>query len=70
MLIFEDIYKQWITSETGEFGAFSLIPRDLAGGLAIQEAGMVFVKGISGCFFNVMGFPMSKFYQELREFQQ
>jgi septum formation protein len=40
----------------------------LAGALAVQEGGMVLVKGIQGCFFNVMGFPMSRFYQELRLF--
>lgn len=42
-----------------------LIIRDHAGALAIQEAGMVMVQGIAGDYFCVVGFPMSRFYQEL-----
>jgi len=41
---------------------------DLAGGLAVQSCGMVLFKSIQGCYYNVMGFPISKFYQELKEF--
>jgi predicted house-cleaning NTP pyrophosphatase (Maf/HAM1 superfamily) len=28
------------------------------------------VKGIQGCFYNVMGFPVAKFYRELSAFCQ
>ena len=42
--------------------------RDLAGGLAVQSCGMIFVKSVIGCYNNVMGFPISSFYQELNEF--
>lgn len=49
---------------------FFYLFRDLAGGLAIQSSGMIFVKTISGCYHNVMGFPMSKFYQQLSNFLQ
>jgi len=44
--------------ETGE-------PFDKAGSYGIQEKGGMFVKGISGCYFNVMGFPMQRFSKEL-----
>lgn len=42
--------------------------RDLAGGLAVQSCGMVLFESIQGCYYNVMGFPISKFYQELKKF--
>lgn len=32
---------------------------DKAGGYAIQEAGGIIVKGIQGCFYNVMGLPLN-----------
>ncbi len=39
---------------------------DKAGAYAIQGFAGVFVKGISGSYSNVMGFPLAKFYQDLR----
>ncbi len=38
---------------------------DKAGGYAVQGLASVFIKRISGCFFNVMGFPVSDFYSNL-----
>ena len=29
----------------------------------IQDYSMIFVKNIEGCFNNVIGFPISKFYK-------
>ena len=44
-------------------------PMDKAGAYGIQDDyGAVFVSGIQGCFYNVVGFPLSKFYTTLREF--
>lgn len=44
-------------------------PFDKAGGYGIQDAmGLFGVKHISGCFYNVMGFPMARFYEELSIF--
>jgi len=42
-------------------------PYDKAGAYGIQDWSAVFVKGINGCYDNVVGFPISRFYQELRK---
>ena len=38
-------------------------PFDKAGSYAIQDWSSVFVKKIDGCFYNVVGFPLAKFYK-------
>jgi septum formation protein len=46
-------------------------PMDKAGAYGIQDDfGAVFVRRIEGCFYNVVGFPLSRFYVDLQEFQQ
>ncbi len=42
-------------------------PMDKAGAYGIQGMGSQFVKRISGCYFNVMGFPVYRFYKLLEE---
>ena len=42
-------------------------PFDKAGAYGIQGFGSQFVKKITGCYFNVMGFPISLFYKMLKE---
>lgn len=44
--------------ETGEV-------MDKAGAYGIQDKGALFVKGINGCFYNVMGLPLRRIYEEL-----
>jgi len=45
-------------------------PMDKAGAYGIQDDyGAVFVTRIVGCFYNVMGFPLSRFYSSLEAFQ-
>ena len=40
-------------------------PMDKAGAYGIQSGACKFVAGISGDYFNVMGFPVSRIYREL-----
>ena len=41
---------------------------DKAGAYAIQGLGAVFVDGIEGCYFNVVGLPLSLLADMLAEF--
>ena len=41
-------------------------PFDKAGAYGIQGLAGLFVKRIEGCYFNVMGFPLGRFYQRLK----
>lgn len=44
-------------------------PYDKAGSYGIQEwIGYVAVDRVEGCFFNVMGLPLSRLYEELKKF--
>jgi septum formation protein len=42
-------------------------PFDKAGAYGIQGFGSKFVEKINGCFFSVMGFPVSLFTERLKE---
>ncbi len=44
-------------------------PMDKAGAYGIQDDyGAVFVKRVEGCFYNIVGFPLTKFYMTLQKF--
>lgn len=44
-------------------------PMDKAGAYGIQDDfGSVFVEKIAGCYYTIVGFPLSKFYQEIQKF--
>lgn len=40
---------------------------DKAGSYAIQDYSSLFVKKITGCFYNVVGFPVSEFYHRMND---
>ncbi len=42
-------------------------PFDKAGGYGIQGSASRFIKGINGCYFNVVGLPVHLFYQMAKE---
>ncbi len=45
-------------------------PMDKAGSYGIQDDwGSVFVERIEGDFYNVVGFPLNRFYREMKEFE-
>ncbi|HOW35110.1 MAG TPA: Maf family nucleotide pyrophosphatase [Candidatus Omnitrophota bacterium] len=43
-------------------------PFDKAGGFDIEGRGGVWIKRIEGCYFNVVGLPISRLYQMLKKF--
>ncbi len=43
---------------------------DKAGAYGIQDFSAIFTERINGCFYNVVGFPLTRFYLALREFNQ
>ncbi|TAK59814.1 MAG: septum formation protein Maf [Bacteroidetes bacterium] len=46
-------------------------PMDKAGAYGIQDDyGAVFVERIEGCYYNVVGFPLAKFYLVMEKFQK
>lgn len=45
-------------------------PMDKAGSYAIQGMGSAFIKGIEGCYFNVLGLPVNTIYKMLIQLNQ
>ena len=43
-------------------------PYDKSGAYGIQDFSSIFVKSINGCYFNVMGLPLSTLFQYLKKF--
>lgn len=62
------VYFKKLSSEEIEYYIDTFHPYDKAGSYGVQEwMGYVGMKRIEGCFFNVMGLPLSKLYTELEK---
>ena len=60
-----------LSAEEIQYYIENFAPYDKAGSYGVQDwMGYIGVKGIQGCFYNVMGFPIAKFYRELLAFCQ
>jgi len=57
-----DVTFQELTDEQIQYYVKYYNPLDKAGSYGIQDWFAVCVKKIDGCFYNVMGMPLSKFY--------
>ena len=55
-----------LTDEEIESYIATYEPMDKAGAYGIQGYGAQFISKVNGCYFNVMGFPIHKFYDMLR----
>ena len=57
--LFDDEIKEYVDSGS---------PMDKAGAYGIQDDfGAVFVKKITGCYYNVVGLPLTKIYESLKK---
>ena len=61
-------FRDLSAAEIAEYVA-SGSPMDKAGAYGIQDDyGAVFVERVEGCFYNVVGFPLTRFYLDLKKF--
>ena len=71
-LVFSDttkVYFKKISLAEIQFYVTNFKPLDKAGSYGIQEwIGLIGVDKIKGSYFNVMGFPVHKFYKEILKF--
>jgi len=63
-----EVYIDDLTTEEIEYYIKSYQPFDKAGGYGVQDwIGVTHVSKLKGCYYNVMGFPMPRFYKELKK---
>ncbi len=63
------VYFEKLSEDEIDYYINNYSPFDKAGSYGIQEwLGYIAVKKIKGSFFNVMGFPVHKFYKEMMKF--
>ena len=64
-----DVYFKELTTNEIEYYIENFKPFDKAGAYGIQEwLGFIAVQKLTGSYFNVMGFPVHKFYKEIMKF--
>ncbi|MCS7385884.1 MAG: Maf family protein [archaeon GB-1867-005] len=61
------VYMRKMTRKEIEMYVKSREPFGKAGGYAIQGLGALLIDKIDGCFFNVVGLPISKLYEMLKQ---
>src|SRR5688500_6901089 len=62
------VFRKLTAAQIGEYVA-KVHTLDKAGAYAIQEHGEMIVEKVNGSFFNVVGLPLERLEQELREWQ-
>jgi septum formation protein len=63
------VFFRALSDEEIEYYVKHFCPMDKAGAYGVQEwAGAVGIEKIEGCYYNVMGLPASRLYQELKGF--
>jgi septum formation protein len=63
------VYFKVLTNEEIEYYLINFNPYDKAGGYGVQDwIGYVAIEKIEGSFYNVMGLPVKKLYEELIKF--
>ncbi len=63
-----DVYFNKLSDEELNYYIETFKPYDKAGAYGVQEwMGYAGIKKIDGCFFNVMGLPLSNIYNELKK---
>lgn len=60
-VLFDEMDEEMIQSYIG-----TKEPFNKAGGFGIQGLGSVFIKGIEGCYYNIVGFPVHNFFKNLK----
>jgi len=64
-----DVFFKTLSEQQMKYYIDHYKPYDKAGAYAIQEwIGMIGIEKIDGCYFNVMGLPLSRLYEELSFF--
>ncbi len=62
-----EVFFKRLTAEQIQFYINNYKPFDKAGAYAIQEwIGLIGIEKINGCFYNIMGLPVSKLFSELQ----
>ena len=63
------VFFDKLTTEEIEWYVDRYEVMDKAGGYAVQEGiGLIGITKLEGCYFNVMGLPVNRLYQELKKF--